>query len=142
MLLNYYKLKYYNTNIIFTCLSFLLFTKKINCFYKQIHIHNKIIISKNIISLVKNDECIIADIKEKGMLWVDKILDCELTYTKSGSISHLLYGKKPSDQSINIKLGRLGEFLSKKLIMSKNNLELLNCGVQQINDKKKDNINF
>ena len=38
----------------------------------------------------------------------------------------------------NIKLGRLGEFLSKELIKTNHNLELLNCGIQKINNKKKD----
>jgi hypothetical protein len=84
-----------------------------------------------------NDDCI-SEIKQKGMNWVDKVLEGELTYTKPGSISHLLYGEKPSEQSINIKLGRFGEFISKELIKTNNNLELLNCGVQKINDKKKD----
>jgi hypothetical protein len=84
-----------------------------------------------------NDDCI-AEIKQRGMNWVDKILEGELTHTKPGSISHLLYGEKPSEQSINIKLGRFGEFISKELIKTNNNLELLNCGVQQIHDKKKD----
>ena len=83
------------------------------------------------------DVCI-TDVKQKGMMWVDNILEGELTYTKPGSISHLLYGEKPSEQSINIKLGRLGEFLSKELIKTNHNLELLPCGVQKINDKKKD----
>jgi hypothetical protein len=80
----------------------------------------------------------IDEIKQKGMNWVDKILESELTYTKPGSISHLLFGKKPSEQSILIKLGKLGEFLSKELIKSNHSLELLNCGIQKINDKKKD----
>jgi len=76
-------------------------------------------------------------IKQKGIQWVEKVLEGELTYTKPGSISHLLYGEKPSEQSINIKLGRLGEFISKELIKTNANLELLICGVQKINDKKK-----
>jgi len=86
---------------------------------------------------IENDECI-HHIKYKCMNWVVKVLEGNLTYTKPGSISHLLYGEKPSEQSINIKLGRLGEFMAKELIKTNNNLELLNCGVQKINDKKKD----
>lgn len=89
------------------------------------------------ILLIENDDCI-AKIKQIGLIWVDKVLECELTFTKPGSISHLLYGEKPSEQSINIKLGRLGEYLSKELIKTNHNLELLNCGIQQINNKKKD----
>jgi len=81
---------------------------------------------------------IIQEIKQKGMEWVDKILRGDLTYTKPGSISHLLYGEKPSEQAINIKLGRLGEFLAKELIEANPDFELLTCGIQKINNKKKD----
>ena len=91
---------------------------------------------ENIISETLNNS--VNEIKTKGFLWLEKILEGELTKTKPGSISHLLYGEKPSEQSINIKLGRLGEYLSKELIKINTNLELLNCGVQKINDKKKD----
>jgi hypothetical protein len=87
--------------------------------------------------LLTNDVCI-AEIKQKVIIWVNKMLECNLTYTKYGSISYLLYGSRQSEQSINIKIGRLGEFLSKKLIETNNNLELLNCGIQKINNKNKD----
>jgi hypothetical protein len=90
-----------------------------------------------IIFVTENDDCI-ANIKQIGIIWVDKSLEGDLTLTKPGSISHLLYGEKPSEQSINIKLGKLGEFLSKELIKTNPNLELLNCGIQKINNKKKD----
>jgi len=86
---------------------------------------------------MKNDECI-TNIKKIGNNWVDKVLEGNLTYTKPGSISYLLYGEKPSEQSINIKIGRFGEFLSKELIKTNDNFELLNCGIQEINNKKKD----
>lgn len=86
---------------------------------------------------MNNDVCI-NDIKHKGLNWIHTILEGELTLTKSGSISHLLFGTKPSEQSILIKLGRLGEFIAKELIKTNKNFELLNCGVQSINDKKKD----
>jgi hypothetical protein len=87
--------------------------------------------------VIENDDCIV-EIKQKGNDWVDKVLEGELTCTKPGSISHLLYGEKPSEQSINIKLGRFGELVSKELIKTNPNFELLNCGVQNINGKKKD----
>jgi len=83
------------------------------------------------------DDCM-TNIKQKGIIWVDKVLEGELTFTKPGSISHLLYGEKPSEQSIIIKLGRLGEYLSKELIKTNHNLELLFCGIQKINNQKKD----
>ena len=40
--------------------------------------------------LIKNDDCI-ENIKCMGIIWVDKVLKSDLTYTKPGSISHLLY---------------------------------------------------
>lgn len=87
--------------------------------------------------IIVNDDCIIK-IKELGINFVEKILEGELTLTKAGSISHLLYGEKPSEQSINIKIGRLGEFLSKELIKTNDKLELLICGIQKINNNNKD----
>ena len=81
---------------------------------------------------------IISDLKKKGIAWTEKVLQGSITQTKPGSITYLLYGAKPSQQSINIKLGRLGEFLSKELIMCNPNLELLTCGIQTINEKNKD----
>jgi len=84
-----------------------------------------------------NDVCI-NEIKKKGAVWVNKLLEGNITYTKPGSISYLLYGEKPSEQSINIKFGRFGEFLSKELINSNKSLELLTCGVQKVNNKNKD----
>ena len=81
---------------------------------------------------------IISELKQKGIAWTEKVLCGAITQTKPGSITYLLYGAKPSQQSINIKLGRLGEFLSKELIMNNPSLELLTCGIQTINEKNKD----
>jgi len=78
------------------------------------------------------------EVKKIGLKWIDKILEKEITYTKAGSISYLLYGKKPSEQSINIKIGHFGEFISKELIKLNSNLKLLNCGIQKLNNKNKD----
>ena len=80
----------------------------------------------------------LAAIKHKGKLWVSDMMLKNLTHTKPGSISHLLYGEKPSEQSVNIKFGRFGEFISKEMIKSNDNLELLECGVRMINNKMKD----
>jgi hypothetical protein len=85
----------------------------------------------------KQDEHI-SKLKVKGIEWIEKILMKDLTCTKPGSISHLLYGEKPSEQSINIKLGRFGEFLAKELIKNNDSFDLLDCGVQIINNKLKD----
>lgn len=78
------------------------------------------------------------EVKKNGISWVKKILKDNLTYTKHGSISYLLFGEKPSEQSICIKFGHFGEFIAKELIKLNPNLELLTCGIQVINDKKKD----
>ena len=78
------------------------------------------------------------DIKQTGIEWVQNMLSSDMTYTKPGSLSFLLHGKRPSEQSISIKMGRFGEFLTKEMIKRKDNLELLTCGIQQINNKKKD----
>jgi len=80
----------------------------------------------------------INEVKEKCNEWVKKMLESEITYTKPGSLSYLLYGAKPSEQSINIKFGRLGEYLCKELIKTNGKLQLLTCGIQEINGKKKD----
>jgi hypothetical protein len=88
-------------------------------------------------NIIKNDKCI-NKIKNKCFNWTEKLLEKNQTYTTPGSITYLLYGKKYSEQSINIKIGYLGEFMSKELIKTNPNLELLNGGIQKINNKKKD----
>jgi hypothetical protein len=80
----------------------------------------------------------VEEVKNNGISWVKKLLKDNLTYTKHGSISYLLFGEKPSEQSICIKFGHFGEFIAKELIKLNPNLELLTCGIQVINDKKKD----
>lgn len=55
-------------------------------------------------------------IKQRGFIWIDNLLKSEVTHTKFGSISYLLYGPKPSEHSVNIKMGRFGEYLAKELI--------------------------
>ena len=87
---------------------------------------------------MSQNKSVIEVLKNKCNLWIEQILKGDLTLTKHGSISYLLYGAKPSEQSINIKLGHLGEFISKELIKTNDELELLHCSVQQINNKKKE----
>lgn len=83
-----------------------------------------------------NSECI-SKIKINCEEWIEFVFKRELAYTKLGSIIYLFFGEKPSDQSINIKLGRFGEFLSQELIKQNNDFELLKCGVQNINNETK-----
>ena len=73
-----------------------------------------------------------------GMIWVEQHLKSCVTHTKPGSLSYLLFGQQPSEQSIFIKFGRFGEYLSKELVKTNPRLELLQCGIQHINGKKKD----
>lgn len=80
----------------------------------------------------------VSELKKNGIVWIEHKFKKDLTYTKPGSISYLLYGKRPSEQSINIKLGKFGEYLSKELIKLNHNFELLNCGIQNIDNKRKD----
>jgi hypothetical protein len=81
---------------------------------------------------------IISELKAKGIAWTEKVLQGAITYTKPGSITYLLNGSKPSEQSFNIKMGKHGEFLAKELIKYNPNFELLTCGIQTINEKNKD----
>lgn len=69
----------------------------------------------------------------KTKLYVDDIRKRPIKYTQPGSLTYLLFGKIPSTQSLNIKLGFLGEFMSKELVKASENCELLTCGVQNVN---------
>jgi len=77
-------------------------------------------------------------VKDFGRKWVrENILANDITRTKPGSIKYLLFGEKPSEQSISIKFGTLGERIAKEMIASNPELELLVCGVQVIDEKNK-----
>ena len=58
----------------------------------------------------------ILNIKLKGISFVKNISTQYITYTKPGSVQYLLHGPEPSNQSINIKLGKLGELIAKELV--------------------------
>jgi len=63
------------------------------------------------------------------------------TVTKPGSIKYLLFGSELSEQSLSIKMGKIGEEMVKKIIDNSKDFELLECGVQCIdidNKKNKD----
>jgi len=80
----------------------------------------------------------IALIKQLAIEWTEAMMKDKKTLTKPGSIGYLLFGEKLSEQSINIKCGRLGEFIAKELIKATPGFELLQCGVQNIGGKNKD----
>jgi hypothetical protein len=96
---------------------------------KKLTVYKSIMtISNNKIFIMEQQDNCIYEIKHKCNEWITDLFKKKQTYTKPGSISHLLFGSKPSDQSINIKMGYLGEFISKELIKQNKNLELLTCG--------------
>ncbi len=80
----------------------------------------------------------VAHIKKLAIEWVEVMMKDKKTFTKPGSINYLLFGEKLSDQSINVKCGKLGEFITKELIKNTPNFELLVCGVQNVSGKNKD----
>ena len=56
-------------------------------------------------------------------------------YSQPGSIKFLLFGSEPSEQSLCVKMGKVGEEMIKKIITESRDLELLTCGVQCIDQK-------
>ena len=89
---------------------------------------------------MENDNMLVI-VQNFGREWINCLTKCDITQTKAGSIKYLLHGSRPSDQSISIKVGKLGELITKEIIKTKSNLELLQCGVQIVNEnikKKKD----
>jgi len=62
----------------------------------------------------------------------EKIKNERVTFSKPGSIKHLLFGSEPSEQSLYIKMGKVGEEMIKQIIRQNPKLELLTCGPQCI----------
>lgn len=72
-------------------------------------------------------------IKEFIIMQCEKIKKKGITRTKPGSLKYLMFGSEPSEQSLSIKMGKeVGEEMLKKIITETDDLELLNCGVQCI----------
>lgn len=66
------------------------------------------------------------------------IIDQAIKNTAPGSLKHYLWGTQPSEQSVVIRFGRIGEDICKHMVsISPNNLELLQCGVKLIDTKGK-----
>lgn len=76
-------------------------------------------------------------IKEILLTEAENISNGEIKFTEKGSLKYLLKGPEPSDQSISIRFGKVGEKMFKIMINSNPTLELLKCGVQVINEKGK-----
>ena len=74
-------------------------------------------------------------IEELLMQEVIKIKNAGITYSEPGSIKHLMFGSEPSEQSLSIKMGKIGELMIKLIIYNSEDLELLTCGVQCIDPK-------
>lgn len=79
----------------------------------------------------------IDEIKEMLLTEAENISKSKMGVTEKGSLKFLLKGPEPSDQSISIKFGKVGEKMFKIMIKSNPTLELLKCGVQVINEKGK-----
>lgn len=80
-------------------------------------------------------------LQEFVMVNIEKLIAQGPTMTQPGSLKYLLYGSQVSDQSVSIKMGKVGEEIVKKIIIETPHLELLDCGVQiidPITNKKKD----
>lgn len=75
-------------------------------------------------------------LEEQLMEKVTTIVNQGITMTQPGSISYLMYGTTPSRQAISIKMGKFGEEIIKTIISNSPHLELLQCGVQCIDDTK------
>jgi hypothetical protein len=67
----------------------------------------------------------------------NKIIEEGVTVTEPGSLKWLLWGTQASQQSISIKMGKVGEQMFKKMIEISPNIELIKCGVQIVDDKGK-----
>ena len=74
-------------------------------------------------------------IEEFVMQKVKSIKDKGMTMSEPGSIKYLLFGSEPSEQSISIKMGKVGEDIIKEIMTHSPDLKLLTCGVQCIDSK-------
>jgi hypothetical protein len=80
-------------------------------------------------------------IKDYIMEKAQKIKNEGMTLTQPGSLKYLMFGSQPSEQSLSIKMGKVGEEMIKKIIIETPSLELLDCGVRcidEVSGKNKD----
>ena len=70
------------------------------------------------------------------------IIERGLTMTKPGSVKYLLYGKQPSTQSLNIRMGKVGEKIMIWLINNYSNAELLAHGIVTLNNGERKDVDL
>ena len=81
------------------------------------------------------------EIKKKIEEGIYRIEASDITKTKPGSIKYLLHGEEDSEQSISIKVGKVGEIMAIAAV-NNSNLKLLECGIQLIDNKTKKDIDL
>ena len=91
---------------------------------------------------MSGETMLLNQIKILGRVWTQKVIENGITQTAPGSIKYLLFGARPSQQSISIKFGKLGEILAMKMINDSPHLSLLECGVRCIDEESKKNKDF
>ena len=80
----------------------------------------------------------VSNIKKQGIMWLENnLLNSTMAMTQPGSLTFGLWGSTPSKHSISIKFGMFGEFMFKKVIENTEEMELLKCGIQIVNEKGK-----
>ena len=89
--------------------------------------------------VVANNKTALEIVKQVGIDWVCSLKNTTMKKTSPGSLKWLFWGEQPSDQSLMIKAGKMGEELAKKMI-TVSGLNLLTCGPQIVaaDGKKKD----
>lgn len=68
-----------------------------------------------------------------------KPISKDTRYTQPGSIKYLMFGREQTEQSLSVRMGKIGEEMIKKIIEITDSIELLKCGVQCIDLKTKKN---
>ena len=71
-----------------------------------------------------------------------RIIEEGITMTKPGSLKYLLYGEQPSKQSLNIRMGRVGEKMMIWPININPNAELLAHGIVTLNNGERKDVDL
>jgi hypothetical protein len=84
----------------------------------------------------------ICRVKKSVNNYIDRIISDGITITEPGSLKYLLWGAQPSQQSVSIKMGKVGEDMFKSMINISPNIELIKCGVQIVDKGKRKDIDL